>query len=152
MVEYDRHKNRLYADGFRGVRGCWIIQVSEWKHLIKYLSVWFIQRIPKLFPFRFFHCTRDTKWWNCSTHWRLYSPAPLADSISCKDYRMVIPSMPMFFFDTLYLEMTRVTIVAPKTNMRSPLVTVDTFFVLWIATVYIDILVHIVFDQQDSRK
>jgi len=33
-------------------------------------------------------------------------------------------SKPEFFFDPLDLEMTRVTIIAFKTNMRGPLVTV----------------------------
>ena len=105
--------------------------MSKGKHLIKFLSVWFIQRIPKWFPFHFFHYTRNTKWWNCSTHWWLYSPALIADSISRKDYRIVISLfLPMFFFNLLYLEMARVTIVALKTDMWSPLVTVHALFVL----------------------
>jgi hypothetical protein len=49
----------------------------------------------------------------------------------------------MFFFNLLYSKMARVTIVAPKTNMRSPLITVYALFVLrTTTTIGSKILVH----------
>ncbi|MGN6346119.1 MAG: hypothetical protein ACTHME_00290 [Candidatus Nitrosocosmicus sp.] len=60
-----------------------------------------------------------------------YSPDFVTDSISGKDYWMFIPLfLPMFFFNSLNLGMTGVTIVTSSANMRSPLVTVYTFPVL----------------------
>lgn len=50
--------------------------------------------------------------------------------------------LPMFFFNPFNLKVTRVTIIAPDTNMCSPLVAVNTLLVLRINTIGGNILVH----------
>jgi hypothetical protein len=72
-----------------------------------------------------------------------YSLAFAADSISSKDNRIIIRLfLPMFFFNSLDLEMTRVTIITFKTNMRSSLVTVYTLPALRIDTNGSEVFVH----------
>ena len=68
VMKYERDKNWLYEDWLSRIRGWRIIQVRNWKHIIKYLSVWFIKGISEWFPFFFFHYACYSKWGNCSTH------------------------------------------------------------------------------------
>jgi len=46
----------------------WIIQMSYRKHLIKFLSIWFIQWATKWFPFLLFYDPGYSKWRDCPTH------------------------------------------------------------------------------------
>ena len=68
MMEYNRHENRLYSYRIGRIRACRIVQMTDWKHSIKYLSVWFVKTLSKWLPFIFFHYTGYSKWRNCSSH------------------------------------------------------------------------------------
>src|SRR5207247_8308518 len=76
------------------------------------------------------------------------------DCISRKCYRIMnlllsfcnrnyYSSWPVFFFDPLDLEMTRVTIITSNTNMTGSLITVYALSILRIVIIQSEVLVHV---------
>jgi hypothetical protein len=62
------HKNWIYPYRISSIRASWIIQMSNIKHVVEHLSVWFIQTFAKYFPFLLFHHAGYSKWRNSSAH------------------------------------------------------------------------------------
>jgi len=50
--------------GWQNKRLCRIVHITDRKHPVKYISVWFVKTLPKWLPLIFFYYTIYPKWRN----------------------------------------------------------------------------------------